>query len=301
MRRKNYLDGKDVKEIRTGASGAQVFVVDGEEIVKWVSREDVEIERFLTYRRETEFYKSKDTEKATYLPKVLKAEASDDEIFLVLKKYEPLKREDLNEDVLRKIAGVLAQIHSDRAPCFLRRSAEERKQISEKEIAESVQGWKEVLSEHLGAFVGKEIDRIAARIEELQAWHETETRALVHGDFHWDNLLSDENGNILVCDWQNVKYDAPFGDLSFFLSRLGADGIEVDPEVFLSAYVDARRELGSAGLEVDEIKKHMAAANVLTSFLFWHRFLHGADADRVRGIYEKMVDGFYAVDLGGLV
>lgn len=30
-------------------------------------------------------------------------------------------------------------------------------------------------------------------------------------------------------------------------------------------------------------------------------YLHGADADRVRGIYEKMVDDFYAVDLGGLV
>ena len=27
----------------------------------------------------------------------------------------------------------------------------------------------------------------------------------------------------------------------------------------------------------------------------------GADAERVRGIYEKMVDVFYAVDLGGLV
>lgn len=34
----------------------------------------------------------------------------------------------------------------------------------------------------------------------------------------------------------------------------------------------------------------MDAADVITSFVFWHEYLHGSDVGRVRGIYEKMVD-----------
>ena len=36
----------------------------------------------------------------------------------------------------------------------------------------------------------------------------------------------------------------------------------------------------------------MDAADIITSFVFWHEYLHGNDVDRVRGIYGKMVDKF---------
>lgn len=34
----------------------------------------------------------------------------------------------------------------------------------------------------------------------------------------------------------------------------------------------------------------MKAANTITTFKFWHAFLHGSSAERVKGIYEKMKD-----------
>ena len=42
-------------------------------------------------------------------------------------------------------------------------------------------------------------------------------KVLIHGDFHWDNLLEDA-GNILICDWQGVGIGGASGDISFFLA-----------------------------------------------------------------------------------
>ena len=62
---------------------------------------------------------------------------------------------------------------------------------------------------------------------------------LVHGDFHWDNLLKTDDGRICVCDWQNVAIGGASEDLSFFMSRLGADGIQIDLDKMLNMYSNA--------------------------------------------------------------
>ena len=104
----------------------------------------------------------------------------------------------------------------------------------------------------------------------------SEGKTLVHGDFHWEKLLADEAGKVVVCDWQGVKWDVPSGDVSFFLSRLGADGVNLDPEVFLTAYAEARERRSGEKMDVDQLRKHMAAANVITTFRYWHFFLQGS-------------------------
>lgn len=38
----------------------------------------------------------------------------------------------------------------------------------------------------------------ADRINEVIDWHHREEQVLSHGDFHWDNLLRGENGNIVI-------------------------------------------------------------------------------------------------------
>ena len=51
-------------------------------------------------------------------------------------------------------------------------------------------------------------------------------------------------------------------------------------------------ELFTKEIHTAAIAGHIAAANVITSFLFWYQFLRGADTGRVRGIYEKMAGDF---------
>ena len=147
-------------------------------------------------------------------------------------------------------------------------------------------------SERLDSISESPLNEIASIINNLIAWHDTEDRVLIHGDFHWDNLLEDEHGNILLCDWQGVNLGEASGDLSFFLSRLDGDGIRIDAVVFLDYYVNAIRDLSGKQIQRQDIIRHMNAANVITSFLFWHQYLHGSSEERVGDIYSKMIKDF---------
>ena len=176
--------------------------------------------------------------------------------------------------------------------------SEEKKNelLSPEHIDYCLKGWQSVLSEHKGAFDETLLKPVSERINELIEWNNSEERVLTHGDYHWENLLEDEDGRIVVCDWQGVGIGGASGDLSFFISRLGADGIDADSELILKEYADAIRDFSGKTVDTEDIKKHMAAANVITSFLFWHEFLHGNDEGRVRGVFDKMISDFRVWD-----
>ena len=76
------------------------------------------------------------------------------------------------------------------------------------------------------------------------------------------------------------------------MSRLGADGVVFDSDFILESYADAIKDIKGVSIDINAIKKHMAAANVITSFEFWHEFLHGNDEERVRGVFDKMASDF---------
>ena len=74
----------------------------------------------------------------------------------------------------------------------------------------------------------------------------------------------------------------------FDYGRLGADGTEIAPEKLVEIYVQERALLTGETLSEDILLGHMQAANSITTFQFWHEYLHGSACGRVRGIYEKM-------------
>ena len=116
-----------------------------------------------------------------------------------------------------------------------------------------------------------------------------EKRVITHGDFHRENMLTDESGNLLICDWQGIKIGGESEDLSFFMSRLSADGINIDPKCFAENYAKMVLELNGETIDPEPILKHIDAANVITTFMYWHYFLHGNPEERVREVYVKMI------------
>lgn len=111
---------------------------------------------------------------------------------------------------------------------------------------------------------------------------------LTHGDFHCNNILVNEDGEILVCDWQNTCVGEFVGDLSFFISQLSADGCIQKEDEFILTYAKYAQELG---LEVNknDLKASMCLANINTTFLYWHEYLQGSSEERVKLIYDKMI------------
>lgn len=291
-----YLAENCYSEIKVGQSGADVYDINGDTILKHVERKKLEGSLFDTYAREALFYQSKSKNAGGYLPTVTGLELSGDEIILMMKKYNCPDRNDIDEPMIRKVAKTLACIHTDSIPEFMNCDRKQAEDFSELQIKEYLEGWDSVLNEHPGFFDGVFLKEIAGKINRIIAWHDTEERVLIHGDFHWDNILMDDYGNILICDWQSVGVGEASGDLSFFMSRLGSDGIEIDPLFFLKCYSDVIREISGKTVDIQSIVRHIAAANVITSFAFWHQFLHGAETERVRGIYEKMADDFRLIE-----
>lgn len=279
-----------------GKSGAEVYDIDGEKILKYVCRGKLKENQFETYKKEALFYQCQMSGEGqadtgiinTYLPQIFELKLAQDEITILMKKYPLLERKDINEELIKKIAGILAQIHATPIPDFLKEEGDLPAPMTEAEIQASLDGWESVLAEHPTTFDEGPLSEIASNINEIIEWHATEPRILTHGDFHFENLLQDQDGRIIVCDWQGVKSAGASEDISFFLSRLGDDGIIIDPEVFLDAYAQAVSNLTGQAPDIQEILRHMQAANTITSFKFWHAFLHGSNAERVKGIYEKM-------------
>ena len=296
MHIQDLLKGKKVTQLTLGKSGADIYDIDGEKILKHVCREKLKENQFETYKKEALFYQSQmsgvkgvhtDTSN-TYLPQIFELELTQDEITLLMKKYPLLERKDINEELIKKIAGVLAQIHATPIPDFLKKESDHPEPMTTTEIQASLDGWKSVLAEHSATFDETLLNEIASKINTIIEWHSTESRVLTHGDFHFENILQEHNGRLIVCDWQGVKSAGASEDISFFLSRLGDDGIKIDSAVFLDEYARAIFNLTGQAPDTNEILRHMKAANTITSFKFWHAFLHGSSAERVKGIYEKM-------------
>ena len=95
-----------------------------------------------------------------------------------------------------------------------------------------------------------------------------------------------------MCDWQGVNVDGESADISFFFSRLEADGFSIDRGLFLKYYSEEIEGKRGTSTEAKEIEWHLKASNVITTFRFWHYYLHGNPVERVRAIYRKMVEDY---------
>lgn len=291
---KEYLAAHENRQLRNGKSGANVWETEGMYVLKHIQKTKLlEPEIFTLYQNEAYFYQfyghNSHNRILSCLPEVLDVQVSDLEILILMKKYEEISREKISEELVRKVMKVLVTIHTQEIPAFLRREEKQPEYLEEAQIESCLAGWRSVLAEHPGEFDEAILTKAAAEVNELIEWHHREEKVLNHGDFHWDNLLQKENGDIVVCDWQGVGVGGASGDISFFLSRLGADGINLKQEMAAELYCHERFLLTGKKISPKELQKHMNAANLMVSFQFWHEYLHGSTCERVRGIYEKMV------------
>lgn len=283
------INAPSARRITVGKSGAEVYDLGDGRVAKHVRRAVLDEQRWQSYLRESLFYSELSGEKYDFLPEIYHNLRTDDEIQLVMKKYRPLERERLDNELLDRVMRVLARIHSLPVPTFLRGESPEPQLLGDEDIKRCCDGWREVLDEH-GGFPLERLAALAEGINDVNARHFDPTRRLCHGDFHFDNLLADENGKIVVCDWQGASQGHVSGDVSFLLSRLSADGYAVDAEQVVAAYCRYAESVSPA-----DVARQMRLANLNTSFLFWHLYLHGADADTVHGIFDKMIEDFEAL------
>lgn len=285
----DYLHKHIINKINIGQSGADVYVVDNEFILKHIVRNKIKNqELFLSHKREAHLYQSINRKKLTCLPEVFYIKVTDEEIILLMKKYRTIEHSEVKDKLLASIMKAIAMVHQYQVPEYLLQNRSEASILANEQIQDCVNGWKVVLKEHKGIFDESPLEKIAMYINSIILWHASGENVLNHGDFHLNNLLIDDD-EVVICDWQSVSTGDISNDLSFFLSRLNVDGIMLNEKVVIELYSKAVKELNGNIVDSAHIYHHMHASNLLTSFLFWHQYLHGASEGRVREIYDKMV------------
>ena len=283
-----YLNGNEKMPLAGGRSGARVYDIAGEYVLKQIYRTELgNDELYEAYQKEAWWYAASGADPGC-LPEVCDLRSTKDEILILMKRYRAISRQEMDTDLLRKIMRSLALVHAAQIPPPLKRKQQTAQPLSKEQIRDCVQGWGTVLDEHPGAFDRTPLECIAEEINRIIFWNDSEEDVLIHGDFHWDNLLMDDQGRILICDWQGVGAGAASGDLSFFFGRLRGDGIRINERETVEAYGREIRRLTGKRVTWEEIDGHIRAANVITSFTCWHQYLHGSSEGRVREIYEKM-------------
>lgn len=207
-----------------------------------------------------------------------------------MKKYRIVEQSEVNQDVLAKIMKAIAMVHHYPVPDFLLHKRSVHEPLTVEQITDCVDGWLSVLREHKGHFDEEPLEKKAEKINSIIQWHNTGETNLIHADFHLNNLLFDDEGEIVICDWQSVAVGHSSNDLGFFLSRFNAEGFRISEKDIIELYCKAVYELYGKTIDSELIYRHLAASTLITSFLHWHHYLHGASMAKVEKIYGKMAE-----------
>lgn len=284
-----YLQEHHAVPVTVGKSGADVFNLDNGMTVKYARYGAVSEDIWNHCVREARFYQSIGERKLSYLPQILHLNITENEVFIIMHRYEPMTAGQLTKEKLDKILAALASLHKETPPDFLLSdTVSAPPHIDAQTAAACTDGWSSVLQEHHPAFSDDTAfpDIAAEQFNRINQRYALTKPVLCHGDFHIGNVLWDNQDIPVFCDFQSCGIGDGCGDLSFFLSRLSADGALIDHEEIVQMYS------AYSGLSVREIQNRMALSNFNTSFLFWHQYLHGSDSTRVRNIFDAMKSDF---------
>ena len=282
-----FLQGHTHQKISVGKSGADVYAVGHDMLLKHARREALSCagiwDSYVTEARMYDWFREK---RVSWVPELLYERRTPHEVVLLLRRYRMLE----HEEAVPRLAGImqiLAQIHALPVPDFLDAPKRFYTALPPERLQECLEGWKSVLAEHGGRFNTGDAAFVAKHFDMVNECFHPQTCMLTHGDFHCDNLLLNERGELLVCDWQNVNIGTPAGDIAFFLSRLSADGASLNADALIESYCAAAEAIGISA-DPETIRCDMTLSSLNAAFLFWHRYLHDNPPERVGGIFHKM-------------
>ena len=319
---KKYIEAHSLRPLTQGKSGAEVFLLDDHTIAKYsVKAELLEKQNGNTVWnsccREAVFYsecmKACTGMKAPgsflpFLPQIFYCSYDAETVQILMREYKPLDKKGLDEGDFEAVMKLLSQVHGMFVPEFLKKEKTAPLQLTDAEIQDCLAGWKFVFNEaktesedEYEILDYSKILEIAGSINLLNQTFFSSRLCVCHGDFHAENILSDNSQNtdknapksrrLLLCDWQSVRLGHPAEDLAFFMSRLQGDGINFDENKLISTYCTH----AAGGITEKEIKLQLSLANVNTSFRFWHYYLHGSPVNVIKNITGKMYSDFEAL------
>lgn len=64
--------------------------------------------------------------------------------------------------------------------------------------------------------------------------------------------------------------------------------VMLSKQTVIDFYAEAVYDIFGKRIDSNAVYCHMSAGTLITSFMYWHEYLHGNPEDRVRKVYEEM-------------
>lgn len=295
-----FFDVIDVSILNTGASGAKLYGVtdrSGKYVVKLSKRITSNNDDTLyCYKTEYNFYtlmKDLDLD----IPRVVYSEESNEYGYiLIFPFYKSISISEWGSDNQLRAMNLIAKLHSiDVEKVSKKLNIHYKKiEINTNELKAGLNEWYSILGLFPDDFDIRKIKPIYNNFDNVCDVLNSGINCVCHGDFHADNMLLD-NGRMILSDWQNINIGSGAGDISFFISRGKSSGLIMNEAELIDYYCKRFYYYSHVNIKKEEIYQIINASNVFTSFIHWPFYLKGANIDRIRDIYENMLNSFEAL------
>lgn len=283
--------------VNDGMSGALVLVCNDQYVVKYVHSSMVDNVTMSQCRNEYDFYE-KNAGRLDFLPEVIFQTADDDELLLVLKKYETIPLERWDSALQQQAMDIYARINSLDCDAYSKTSlwAETETEPGRYPLIESYNNWVKLYDKfpaHLDELVLKDMyDNFYPIAEYADGLPISNT--FCHGDLAQPNFLLD-GAKLLVCDWQYTLFGKGISAVAFFCLR-GVDvGLKIDKDALIYRYSQKLREHTGITVTPEILTRYATASEWLVAFRYAAEHMQEHSIERVAKSYEDMVEKYTTI------
>lgn len=237
----------------SGASLVRAETAAGERVMVKVSALDTEISRDQS-TRELTVYTELTSRHAIPTPRLITSHRAPAWLAIALTVHEPAPpAPQWTVSHWEELARMLARMHGEvqPVPALLQHHRPERA-VPQREL--------QTFAQHLwnGPGDDERIRAVLADLDQLEEVANSGPASFVHGDCHPGNVLHDENGRLLLVDWQSSGVGPSAGDLAFAFTRAVPTGAEIPRDRAIAAYCE------EAGVDGAQTQRRITARQILT-------------------------------------
>jgi len=286
---KVFLNVDHIERMVVGSGGAQLYIIKdncNEYVLKISGRNNNS-----AMLNEIKFYSLNKNFK--FVPKIIYTENhSDYGVIIIMKKYQSIRHDEWNYNLQLKAVDLCAKLNSTNKDIISKLGLEFKSVTLNNEfLKKSYDDWKYVVYKYNWNFDTNIIDEIYKKLGIVCPILNNGYHYLCHGDFHPDNFLLD-NGNLLLCDWQNINVSKGIGDISFFIDRAIGFGINIDEEEIINNYCFSLSKYMNGYIQKDTLLKEKSASALLNIFSYWAYYLKNCSKEKILPYLNKMINSF---------
>ena len=290
---KNIIDtNTKIRKLSKGGSDANLFELNcanGDYVIK---NYGIVTAYKLGSENEYQFYRLSNDLNLTYLPKVIYIEKHDElGIIIVFKKYKDISVAEWDLSHQQAIADIIAQIHS-KSDFFVKQLNIKNNTFrfpAAEEIKKAYTDWYNVLDKH--GIDNSTIDDIQSNFSRIINFMKTHSNVFIHGDFHPENSVLNENNEIILIDWSNFQLGSK-GEIAFFISRGYDSGINIHEDEIKTHYLERYSYYADKPISMLELNKECNMNMIFVNYLYSAYYLQESETDRVQTAYEKLITSY---------